>query len=143
VPRLPVLLLGALLLSSAIAPAEAARRACPWPRAPRYGLVGCTRLVVGQPYRVAGPIRIHDGDTFSFGVETVRLRAIDTPEFRRPGSRAAARRLAALLRSGAVTIVPHAEDVYGRVVADVYVDGHDVARVLRLEGFDTRSRPHE
>jgi hypothetical protein len=39
--------------------------------------------------------------------------------------------------------VPYAEDVYGRVVADVFVNGHDVAGVLRREGFDTRSRPHE
>jgi endonuclease YncB( thermonuclease family) len=97
--------------------------------------------VIGQAYHVTGPIRIHDGDTFSFGAETVRLRAIDTPEFRRPWARAATRRLATLLGSGMVTIVPRAEDVYGRVVADVYVGGQDVARLLRLEGFDTRSGP--
>jgi len=69
------------------------------------------------------------------GAETIRLRGIDTPELGRPGARAAAIRLAELLRAGPVTIVPRAEDVYGRTVADVYVAGRNVADVLRREGF--------
>src|SRR5204863_181550 len=60
---------------------------------------------------------------------------IDTPELGRPGARAAASRLAELLREGPVTIMPRAEDVYGRTVADVYVGGRNVADVLRREGF--------
>lgn len=80
-------------------------------------------------------IRVWDGDTFYTGGETIRLRGIDTPELGQPRSRQAARRLGELLRAGPVTIVPRAEDVYGRTVAKVYVGGRDVAAVLRREGF--------
>jgi len=85
-------------------------------------------------------IRVHDGDTFYVGPEKIRLRAIDTPELGTPRGRMATRRLVELLREGPVTIVPRAEDVYGRIVADVYVRGHDVSRVLRREGF-AKPRP--
>ena len=94
---------------------------------------------LGPPHTVAAStIRVHDGDTFYTGVETIRLRGIDTPELGRPGARAAASRLAELLREGPVTIMPRAEDVYGRTVADVYVGGRNVADVLRREGFGKR-----
>ena len=94
---------------------------------------------LGPPHTVAAStIRVHDGDTFYTGVETIRLRGIDTPELGRPGARAAASRLAELLREGPVTIMPRAEDVYGRTVADVYVAGRNVADVLRREGFGKR-----
>ena len=85
-------------------------------------------------------IRVHDGDTFSVGLLKIRLRGVDTPELGAPGGRLAAQRLAALLREGPVTIVPRAEDAYGRIVADVFVGGRDVARVLRREGFDKFGR---
>ncbi len=48
----------------------------------------------------------------------------------------ATNRLVYLLREGPVTIVPRAEDVYGRTVADVFVHGQDVAAELRREGFE-------
>jgi len=81
---------------------------------------------LGPPHTVAAStIRVHDGDTFYTGAETIRLRGIDTPELGRPGARGAASRLSELLHEGPVTIVPRAEDVYGRTVADV----------LRGEGF--------
>ena len=84
-------------------------------------------------------IRVHDGDTFSSGAETIRLRGIDTPEVGQPESFAATRRLTALLNCGPVTIVPRVEDVYGRTVADVYACGQNVADVLRREGFQKPS----
>lgn len=80
-------------------------------------------------------IRVWDGDTFYAGDETVRLRGVDAPELGAPGADAAARRLRELLRQGPVTIVPRAEDVYGRTVADVYVGGQAVAAVLAAEGL--------
>ena len=83
---------------------------------------------------------MHDGDTFYVGAETIRLRGIDTPELGQPLASAATRRLIALLHAGPVTIVPRAEDVYGRTVADVYVGGRDVAQVLRAEGY-AKPRP--
>lgn len=85
-------------------------------------------------------IHVHDGDTFYVGPETIRLRGIDTPELGQPLAAAATRRLIALLHAGPVMIVPRAEDVYGRTVANVYVGGRDVAQVLRAEGY-AKPRP--
>jgi endonuclease YncB( thermonuclease family) len=89
------------------------------------------------PRRVVAPdaIHVHDGDTFYVGPDTFRLRGIDTPELGEPRADAARRRLRALLRSGPVTIVRRAEDVYGRIVADVYVGGRNVALILWAEGY--------
>jgi endonuclease YncB( thermonuclease family) len=85
-------------------------------------------------------IRVADGDTFYVGGLAIRLRGIDAPERGQPRSLLAARRLAELLREGPVTILPRAEDVYGRTVADVYAGGRDVAAILRREGF-AKPRP--
>ena len=89
-----------------------------------------------------GAIRVHDGDTFSVGATTFRLCGIDAPELGQPGSWDARRRLAALLRAGPVTIVRRAQDVYGRIVADVYVGGRNVAHVLCAEGHAKRAVGH-
>jgi endonuclease YncB( thermonuclease family) len=80
-------------------------------------------------------VHVHDGDTFYVGAQTIRLRGIDTPELGQPLSGTAKGRLIALLHSGPITIVPRAEDIYGRVVADVFVGGRNVAQVLRAEGL--------
>ena len=80
-------------------------------------------------------IHVHDGDTFYVGVETIRLRGIDTPELGHPRASEAKWRLIELLHAGPVTIMRRAEDVYGRIVADVSVGGRDVASVLRAEGY--------
>ena len=80
-------------------------------------------------------IHVHDGDTFYVGPDAFRLRGIDTPELGQPRAEAARDRLSALLHSGPVTIVRRAEDVYGRIVADVFVGGRSVARVLKAEGY--------
>jgi hypothetical protein len=76
-----------------------------------------------------------DGDTIRYGTARIRLQGIDTPELAEPGGQAAKERLEELLRSGTVQIVPHGMDVYGRTVADVFVDGQNVAETLRAEGF--------
>ncbi|MEO5954860.1 MAG: thermonuclease family protein [Nitrospiraceae bacterium] len=86
-------------------------------------------------------VHVVDGDTFRYGTERVRLRGIDTPELNEPGGQAARLRLEELLRSGPVHIVPHGRDVYDRTVADVSVDGHNIADILRQEGF-VRSSPN-
>lgn len=87
-----------------------------------------------------GTVHVHDGDTFYSGAETIRVHGIDTPELGQPRATAAKWRLIQLLHSGPVTIVPRAEDVYGRTVADVYVGGRNIADVLRREGFE-KPRP--
>ncbi len=83
----------------------------------------------------AAAIHVHDGDTFYVGPDAIRLRGIDTPELGQPRAEEARDRLTALLHSGPVTIVRRAEDVYGRIVADVFVSGASVARILKAEGY--------
>ncbi|MBI2203334.1 MAG: thermonuclease family protein [Candidatus Rokubacteria bacterium] len=110
-----------LLLAAATAVAEPQRRVTIW-----------------HPHVVSpAVVRVWDGDTFDAGDERVRLRGVDAPERGSPGADAAARRLRELLRQGPVTIVPRAEDAYGRTVADVYVAGVNVAAVLAAEGLAT------
>lgn len=76
-----------------------------------------------------------DGDTIRVGGERIRLRGIDTPELSEPEGRAAQQRLEELLRSGPIDIIPHGRDVYDRLIADVFINGQNVAEILRSEGF--------
>jgi endonuclease YncB( thermonuclease family) len=80
-------------------------------------------------------IRLIDGDTFAYGAERIRIRGIDTPEVSESGGFEASQRLDLLLREGPVMVIPQALDVYGRVVADVYVNDQNVAEVLKEEGY--------
>ena len=63
-------------------------------------------------------MRVYDGDTFSTAHGKVRVHGIDTPELTEARGEAARRRLAEVLASGPITVVPRLEDVYGRTVAD-------------------------
>jgi endonuclease YncB( thermonuclease family) len=76
-----------------------------------------------------------DGDTIRVGGERIRLRGIDTPELSEPEGLAAKQRLEALLRSGPMEIIPHGRDVYDRIIADVFVNGQNLAEILKSEGF--------
>lgn len=80
-------------------------------------------------------VRAIDGDTIRVGGERIRLRGIDTPEMNEPVGPAAKQRLDELLRSGSIRIVPQGRDVYHRLVADVFVNGQNVADILRSEGL--------
>jgi endonuclease YncB( thermonuclease family) len=80
-------------------------------------------------------IRLIDGDTLAYGAERIRIRGIDTPEVSESGGFEASQRLDLLLREGPVTVIPRALDVYGRIVADVYVNDQNVAEVLKEEGY--------
>ncbi|MGH7276853.1 MAG: thermonuclease family protein [Candidatus Rokuibacteriota bacterium] len=125
-------ILGLALVSLAASAADARPREHAHRKAPHRGAAHFWR-----PHTVpSSSIRVHDGDTFYTGAETIRLRGIDTPELGRPRSREAASRLIALVHEGPVTIVPRAEDIYGRTVADVFVRGYNVAEILRREGFE-------
>ena len=76
-----------------------------------------------------------DGDTIRVGGERIRLRGIDTPELDEPEGLAAKQRLEQLLRSGPMEIIPHGRDVYDRLIADVFINGQNVAEILKSEGF--------
>lgn len=91
--------------------------------------------ISGRRIPTSQPIHIIDGDTLRMGSERIRLRGIDTPELSEPGGQAARLRLEQLLQEGPIRIVPHGQDVYGRTVADVFVNGRNVAEVLRSEGL--------
>ena len=80
-------------------------------------------------------VRAVDGDTIRVGSERIRLRSIDTPEMNEPAGPAAKQRLEELLRSGSLRIVPQGRDVYHRLIADVFVNGQNVADILRSEGL--------
>lgn len=80
-------------------------------------------------------IRLIDGDTFRYGMERIRIRGINAPEVSESGGFEASQRLDLLLREGPVTIIPQAQDVYGRTVADVFVNDRNVADILTDEGY--------
>ena len=83
-------------------------------------------------------LRPIDGDTFSYNGIKVRVRGIDAPEIGTPGGFEAAQRFASLLREGTIKIVPVSYDVYGRTVADVFLNGQNLADVLIAEGHAKR-----
>jgi endonuclease YncB( thermonuclease family) len=89
----------------------------------------------GRGLPTSQPIVTIDGDTLRVGANRVRLRGINAPELAEPNGEAARQRLEQLLQEGPIRIVPHGQDVYGRTVADVFVDGRNVAEVLRQEGY--------
>ncbi|MEK7762930.1 MAG: thermonuclease family protein [Nitrospirota bacterium] len=95
--------------------------------------------ISGRKIPTSQPIHTIDGDTLRMGSERIRLRGIDTPELTEPRGPEARQRLEQLLKEGPIRIVPHGQDVYGRTVADVFVDGRNVAEVLKQEGF---AKPH-
>ena len=80
-------------------------------------------------------VRAFDGVTIRVGSERIRLRGIDTPEMNEPAGPVAKQRLEELLRGGSLRIVPQGRDVYHRLIADVFVNGQNVADILRSEGL--------
>ncbi len=87
--------------------------------------------------RLLSDLQVHavDDDTIRVGGERIRLWGIDTPEMSEFEGLAAKQRLEELLQTGPIRIVPHARDVYDRLVADVFVNGQNVAEILQNEGF--------
>ena len=80
-----------------------------------------------------------DGDTFYFGRDKVRIAGIDAPETHPPRcadearlGEAATHRLRDLLNSGPITLssIDRDEDVYGRKLRNVAVDGADVGAAM-------------
>jgi micrococcal nuclease len=82
-----------------------------------------------------GQAQAIDGDTIRYGAERIRIRGLNALELTDPGGREALERLNQLLREGTIRIVPHGKDVYDRTVADVFVNGQNVAEILKAEGY--------
>lgn len=117
---------------------------------------GATQPSVAGPYRASfhichsggGHDCVVDGDTFWIGGVKVRIAGIDAPETHPPrcareaalGDRAT-RRLMELLNSGPVALesIERDQDVYGRKLRAVMLDGQSVGDQLAAEGL---ARPY-
>src|SRR5437762_10313598 len=67
-----------------------------------------------------------DGDTLVCNRQKVRLTNVYAAEMNEPGGSAAKRRLHDLVRSGEVALRPFGRDRYGRLLAEVYVNGRRI-----------------
>lgn len=67
-----------------------------------------------------------DGDTLVCERQKIRLTNVYAAELNQAGGRAAKQRLRALIASGEVVLRPHGTDRYGRVLAEVYVNGRRI-----------------
>lgn len=99
-------------------------------------------------------VSVYDGDTFTIDVDdwpeeigktiSVRIRGIDAPELRTrcEAEKLAAEKsrfyLAALLRSGPVTLKNIERGKYFRLVADVYVENVNIAEAMIAAGYAKR-----
>lgn len=83
-------------------------------------------------------VRAIDGDTLRYGPDRIRIRGYNAPERSEAGGLEATLRLQQLLHEGEISIVPRGHDVYGRTLADVFVNGQNVAEVMTGEGFGRR-----
>lgn len=83
-------------------------------------------------------IRVADGDTVTIlsddrQQQRIRLAEIDTPERHQAWGGNAKRALSKLVYGKPIAVSVHDIDRYGRIVATVYVNGHDInAEMVRL-----------
>jgi endonuclease YncB( thermonuclease family) len=94
-----------------------------------------SRATLGQREQTLDSSRIHviDGDTFAYGPERIRIQGFNAAERSDPGGFEATRRLEMLLHQGQVTMIPKATDIYGRIVAQIFVDRLNVADLLIVQ----------
>ncbi len=97
-----------------------------------------SRLGLQAQHFESWQVQVVDGDTIRYGTERIRLRGLNAPELSEPGGIEAQQRLAELLREGNISIVPHGKDVYGRMLADVFISDRNVAEIMTSEGFGKR-----
>ena len=91
-----------------------------------------------SPVQAAIVTQVHDGDTLhavmSDGTERrVRLWAVDAPELGQPGCAAARAALHEITKGEEVRLIPRGTS-YDRVVAQLLIEGGDVAEILLRSG---------
>ncbi len=98
----------------------------------KYYLIICFLIIYASGYSqlyTGSIIRVIDGDTFAFqtdeGSLTVRMYGTDAPEREQPYSKESADFLKQYLHKGA-TIKANGVDRYGRTLAVLFIDGHDI-----------------
>jgi len=67
-----------------------------------------------------------DGDTLVCNHQKVRLTNVYAAELNEAGGRLAKQRLQAIIASGEVVLRPYGHDRYGRLLAEVYVNGRRI-----------------
>lgn len=67
-----------------------------------------------------------DGDTLVCNHQKVRLTNVYAPEMNQTGGGAAKKKLQALVHNREVALRTHGKDRYGRVLAEVFVDGRRI-----------------
>jgi hypothetical protein len=67
-----------------------------------------------------------DGDTLVCNHQKVRLTNVYAAEMNQPGGGAAKKKLQALVQNREVGLVTHGHDRYGRILAEVYVEGRRI-----------------
>lgn len=97
-----------------------------------------TRLGLMARHFESWQVQAVDGDTIRYGTERIRLRGMNAPELSEPGGLEAQQRLAELLSQGNINIIPHGQDVYGRMLADVFIGDRNAAHIMTAEGFAKR-----
>ena len=102
------------------------------PRLPNRSL---TRLGLQARHFESWQVQAVDGDTIRYGTERIRLRGMNAPEMSEPGGLEAQQRLAEILSHGNISIIPRGQDVYGRMLADVFVGDRNVADIMKTEGL--------
>jgi hypothetical protein len=67
-----------------------------------------------------------DGDTLVCNRQKVRLTNVYAAELNQPGGSAAKRRLQAMVQGREVALRPYGHDRYGRLLAEVYINGRRI-----------------
>ena len=67
-----------------------------------------------------------DGDTLVCNHQKVRLINVYAAEMNQPGGAAAKKKMQALVQNREVGLVTHGHDRYGRILAEVYVEGRRI-----------------
>ncbi|MFZ6016703.1 MAG: thermonuclease family protein [Nitrospirota bacterium] len=85
-----------------------------------------------------GTLIIIDGDTFwsKRHNNKIRILGIDCPEKGEPGHQEAKDFLYELLKSSTLRIKKKGIDKYGRVLAEIFVNGENIALKIKEKGFD-------
>jgi len=75
-------------------------------------------------------IRVIDGETFSYGGESIRVHGVTAPLALEQGGKEARQQLEDLLQQGRVTMIPKGSDRLGTRVAEIRVDHRNVADLI-------------
>ncbi len=105
-------------------------------------------LVVAAEELSGKVIRVADGDTLTLRTAQpldyqVRIAGIDAPEKRQPFGTKSRESLSSMVAGRNVTVIWHKRDQYGRLVAQVFADSHDVGLIQIERGLAWHYKAYE